>query len=155
MKWQAPELLWATVGHAEGETPLTAFDSALIEAGIGQWNLVKVTSVAPPAAVLVSQPIVIEPGAVVPAVLCSVHSNRPGETISACVGIGFNSEGHGMIMEHSGQGSPEEMEASVRRMIDESLGRRGLKPESVSVHSVSHTVEKVGSCVAAVVLWWR
>lgn len=155
MKWQAPDLLWATVGHAEGETLLTAFDNALIEARIGHWNLVKVTSVAPPAAVLVSEPLEIEPGAIVPAVLASAHSNQAGEIISACVGIGFNSEGHGMIMEQAGQGTPDEMEDSVRRMLSESLGRRGLTPESVSVASVSHRVQRVGSCVAAVVLWWR
>ena len=38
----------ATVGHAEGGTPLNAFDNALLAAGIGNINLVKVSSIIPP-----------------------------------------------------------------------------------------------------------
>lgn len=155
MRRRAPELLWATAGHAEGETKLTAFDNALVDAGIAHWNLVKVTSVAPPTALVVEDPLEIEPGAVVPAVVSSTESQEPGETISACIGIGRSATGHGMIMEHAGPGTPEEMESIVRRMLRESLGRRGLVPQDVHVRSVSHTVERIGSCVAAVVLWWR
>jgi hypothetical protein len=57
-------------------------------------------------------------------------------------------------MEHAGDGTPEEMEAIVRRMLDESFMRRGLELETVVVRSVSHSVESVGAAVAAVVLWW-
>ena len=53
MRLTAPDILWVTHGEAEGDTKLNAFDNALIAAGIGHWNLVKVTSVAPQAAVLV------------------------------------------------------------------------------------------------------
>jgi pyruvoyl-dependent arginine decarboxylase len=84
-----------------------------------------------------------------------VVSSRTGERITACIGIGLSSKSHGMIMEHSGAGSPEEMEHEVRRMVHESFMRRGLELESVIVRSVTHTVEHIGSCVAAVVLWWR
>jgi arginine decarboxylase len=153
--WTAPEILWPTLGHAEGETPLNAFDNALVAAGIGQWNLVKVTSIAPPGAQVVDVPVGAAPGTLVPAVLASITSSRPGEQVTSCIGIGINREGHGMIMEHSGAGTPAEMEAIVRGMIDEALARRGLTPEETIVRSVSHTVERVGSCVAAVVLWWR
>ena len=54
-KWSAPEILWPTVGHAEGETRLNAFDNALVAAGIGHWNLVKVTSIAPPGALVIHE----------------------------------------------------------------------------------------------------
>ncbi len=147
--------MWVTHGAAEGDTKLNAFDNALIAAGIGQWNLVKVTSVAPRDAVIVGGPIEIEAGAVVPAVLTSAQSDQPNQLITACVGIGLGTGSHGMIMEHSGPGTPEEMEAVVRKMVDESFMRRGLELERVIVRSASHTVEHIGSSVAAVVLWWR
>lgn len=153
--WTAPEVLWPSSGQAEGDTPLNAFDNALVAAGIGQWNLVKVTSVAPPEAAIVEGPIPIPPGSLVPAVLASVTSQTPGQQITACVGIGLSRESHGMIMEHSGVGTPAEMEATVRNMLREALDRRGLAIEEITVRSVTHTVERVGSCVAAVVLWWR
>jgi arginine decarboxylase len=154
MRKTAPNILWPTEGHAEGDTKLNAFDNALISAGIGQWNLVKVTSVAPQGATLVYEPVEIEAGAVVPAVLTSAQSSQPGEKITACIGIGIGASSHGMIMEHSGPGEPEEMEVVVRRMLRESFMRRNLELETVIVRSISHTVERVGASVAAVVLWW-
>jgi arginine decarboxylase len=155
MRRRAPNVLWLTQGTAEGDTKLNAFDNALIAAGIGQFNLVKVTSVAPELASLASEPIAIEAGAVVPAVLASAQSSQPGEVITACVGIGFGKGSHGMIMEHAGPGHPEEMEPIVRRMIDESFARRGLTLERVLVQSATHCVERMGAAVCAVVLWWR
>jgi arginine decarboxylase len=148
-------VLWLTDGKAEGDTTLNAFDNALIAAGIGQWNLVKVTSVAPQFATLQDEPVEIEAGSVVPAVLASCHSVTPGELITACVGIGLGSSSHGMIMEHSGPGTPEQMESIVQRMLYESFDRRGLELEKVILRSVSHTVQHIGASVAAVVLWWR
>jgi len=149
-----PDQLWTTVGHAEGETRLNAFDNALIAAGIADWNLVKVTSVAPARARFIDTRPDAESGCVVPVVLATVQSERPGEQVTASIGIGQGNGSHGMIMEASGPGGPEEMEATVRRMLNESFMRRGLELETVTVRSVSHTVEKVGASVAAVVLWW-
>jgi arginine decarboxylase len=154
MRLTPPNLMWLTDGHAEGETKLNAFDNALIAAGVGHWNLVKVTSVAPQAAQVTTEPILIEAGSVVPAVLSSVVSDRPGELITACIGIGLGAGSHGMLMEHAGVGAPADMEPVVRQMVEESFARRGLELETVIMRSVSHTVERVGSSVAAVVLWW-
>lgn len=147
--------MWLTSAHAEGETQLNAFDNALIAARIGHWNLVKVTSVAPRAASLVQEPLEIEAGAIVPAVLTSAESSTPGELVTACIGIGLSPGSHGMIMEHSGTGGPVELEAIVRRMLEESFARRELELETVIVRSESHTVQRVGASVAAVILWWR
>jgi arginine decarboxylase len=147
--------MWLTSAHAEGETQLNAFDNALIAARIGHWNLVKVTSVAPRSATLVEGPLEIDAGAVVPAVLTSAESSTPGEVVTACIGIGLSPGNHGMIMEHSGPGGPAAMEAIVRRMLHESFTRRELELETVIVRSESHTVERVGASVAAVILWWR
>ena len=149
-----PNLLWTTVGHAEGETRLNAFDNALIAAGIGDWNLVKVTSVAPPGARFIERRPEAESGSVVPVVLASVESAHPGERVTASVAVGEGNGSHGMIMEASGASDEEEIEATVRRMLNESFMRRGLELETVTVRSVSHTVEKVGASVAAVILWW-
>ncbi len=155
MRKQAPNVLWITQGTAEGDTKLNAFDNALVAARIGQFNLVKVTSVAPERASLCSEPLMIEAGSVVPAVLSTAQSSQPGEVITASIAIGFGKDSHGMIMEHAGPGHPEEMEPIVRRMVDESFARRGLTLEKVVVRSSTHRVERIGAAVSAVVLWWR
>ena len=40
------------VGHGEGDKKLTAFDAALLDAGIGNMNLLRVSSVLPPGVFL-------------------------------------------------------------------------------------------------------
>ena len=46
----------ATSGHAEGGSSLNAFDNALLVAGIGNINLVKISSIVPPEVALVELP---------------------------------------------------------------------------------------------------
>ena len=43
-----PKLAILACGHGEGNTPINAFDSALLNAKIGNLNLLKISSVLPP-----------------------------------------------------------------------------------------------------------
>jgi len=70
------------------------------------------------------------------------------------IGIGVGDGSHGMIYESHGA-SRSEVEATVRKMIDEGFARRGLRLKEVVVRSIEHKVERIGCAVAAVVLWWR
>src|SRR4051795_8172857 len=79
--WSAPNVFWLASGSAEGATPINAFDNALLNAGVGNLNLVKVSSVVPTGAVMLDQPIPIGPGTLVPAVYATGHSNVPGEQL--------------------------------------------------------------------------
>ena len=45
-----------TSGKAEGPTILNAFDNALLDAGIGDVNLIKVSSILPTGAEIVELP---------------------------------------------------------------------------------------------------
>ena len=46
---QTPTLHAFVSGSSEGFTPLNAFDGALLDAGVGNTNLVKMSSIVPPA----------------------------------------------------------------------------------------------------------
>jgi arginine decarboxylase len=149
-----PNAIWASAGAAEGDTELNAFDNALLAAQVGNLNLIRVSSVLPQDALVLEVPPQITPGSLVPTVY-SVHvSARPGDTVAAAVGIGVADGSHGMIYESHGA-SRNEVEATVRRMIDEGFARRGLLLKSIIVRSIEHKVERIGCAVAAVVLWWR
>ena len=74
-----------TAGSAEGSTPLNAFDNALLAAGIGNINLVRISSILPPGVDLVPLPR-IKPGAIVPTAYAAQTSEVPGEVIAAGVG---------------------------------------------------------------------
>ena len=75
----------ATAGHAEGGTTLNAFDNALLAAGIGNINLIKVSSIVPPDVSIIELPK-LKPGALVPTAYAAITSEVPGETITAAVG---------------------------------------------------------------------
>jgi arginine decarboxylase len=151
---QIPNVIWASAGAAEGDTELNAFDNALLAARVGNLNLIRVSSVLPQHAAVVNEPLDITPGSLVPTVYSVQVSANPGETVAAAIAIGVAEGSHGMIYESHGT-SVDEVEATVRKMIDEGFARRGLHLKEVIVRSIEHKVERIGCAVAAVVLWWR
>jgi arginine decarboxylase len=152
--WSAPNVFWLASGSAEGATPINAFDNALLNAGVGNLNLVKVSSVVPTGAVMLDQSIPIGPGTLVPAVYATRHSNVPGEHIASVIGIGLSEDSHGMIFEHSSD-SAEKAERAVRNMVEDAFNQRGMKLARLMIRMAEHRVESLGCTVSAVVLWWR
>src|SRR5205814_7657994 len=116
----------ATVGHAEGGTTLNAFDNALLAAGIGNINLVKISSILPPDVPVIELPK-IKPGALVPTAYAAMTSDVPGETIAAAVGYAVPDDPakNGVIMEFHGHATRAEAEEAIRGMLDEAFRVRG------------------------------
>jgi len=147
-----PKYVSLTSGHAEGRDGLTAFDRALLEAGIGDVNLVKVSSIVPQGAQLV--PLCEFPvGSLVPVVYAQAESSTPGEKIAAAVAVGLSPEGWGVIMECAGPGSSEGMEEEARARVEAAFAARGLRLHELHKISAEHTVIERGCAVAAAVLW--
>ena len=85
-----PERFIIVSAAAEAGYALTAFDAALLKAGIGNVNLVKISSILPPGCYEEENGIVFPPGAFVPTAYGSICSEIKGELIAAAVGIGFH-----------------------------------------------------------------
>lgn len=149
--YDQPNLVILVQGAAEGDSELTAFDNALRKAGIGDLNLIRVSSIVPPGARLSSLPD-IPMGSLTPAAYSKAVSAEPGKTIAACVGAGMTSRG-GVLMEATAECSAEELEEQVRLMVDEGMRVRGLTPYDLHLASADHTVQHIGSAIAAAVLW--
>lgn len=141
------------LGSSEGKTTLSAFDGALLKAGIGNINLVRVTSILPPFATEAPGLIVPE-GSLVPAAYGTTCSEMPDQIISAAVGIGFTHDSFGVIMERSGKEGREEAEAVVKIMLEDAFRNRGINLENMVVKGIEHRVRHVGAVVAAVVMWY-
>lgn len=148
-----PKKFTLVAGAAEGPTALNAFDNALLAAGIGNLNLMRVSSILPPGAEFVEQ-LDIAPGSLTPTAYGAIESETPGETIAAAVGIGFSEDTFGVIMEWSGQGTAEDAEAYIRQMVAAAFEQRNMPLKDVMVKSVEHRVEQCGSVFAAVALWY-
>src|SRR5687767_14258300 len=112
-----PSLIHLARGSAEGRTALNAFDNALLNAGIHNLNLMRVSSIVPKDASFGELPK-LPVGTLAPVVYSEITSNVPGEVISACVGAGVGELG-GVLMEYHHEGPGADAEGVVGRMIDE------------------------------------
>jgi arginine decarboxylase len=143
----------ATAGHAEGSTTLNAFDNALLAAGIGNINLIKVSSILPPEVPVIELPK-IKAGALVPTAYAAMTSETPGETVAAAVGYAVPDDPakNGVIMEFHGRATRAEAEAAIRGMLDEAFQVRGEVIKEMRIYAVDHTVERIGCALAAITL---
>lgn len=150
---ETPTKFTLVAGASEGPTRLNAFDNALLRAGIGNLNLVKISSILPPGA-REEAVLAVEPGSLVPTAYGSIQSETPGELISAAVGVGIGpGDSYGVIMEFSGRCGVQEAETAVDRMLEEAFRERGVPLERKIFRAVEHRVEKIGCALAAVALW--
>lgn len=149
-----PKKFTLLAGSAEGPTRLNAFDNALLKAGIGNVNLVRVSSILPPAAVEYEQ-LEIIPGSLMPTAYGTVTSEIAGEVISAAVAIGIGeADEYGVIMEFSGRTDRQQAEETVAEMARQAFVSRDRQLKRLIVRATEHRVEQIGCAFAAVALWY-
>ena len=143
-----------TAGKGEASTGLNAFDAALLDAGIGDTNLVKMSSILPPACIEIPRRA-LPKGSFVPVAFGDIASSQPGTTISASVAVGIPEDpsAAGLIMECSRIGDAGPCEELVRSMVVEGMEViRGVKIKEIKSISATLKVTRVGAVFAAVVL---
>lgn len=89
-----------TKGASEGPTKLNAFDNALLDADIGNVNLIPVSSMLPPNTQVIPMPK-LKPGEMTNCVLSHQYSDNPGDEISAVIAFA-QAEEMGCVIETSG-----------------------------------------------------
>ena len=104
-----PREMFFTNGVGKHRYNLQAFEAALRDAGIAQFNLVKVSSIFPPRCKILSKEKGLKKlsaGSIVHVVMAEERTNEPSRL--ACAGIGLavpaNKENYGYIAEHHGYG---------------------------------------------------
>lgn len=151
---ETPRKYTLVAGAAEGGSRLNAFDHALLASGIGNLNLVRVSSILPPHAVEVER-LDIPPGALTPTAYGTITSEMEGEIISAAIGVGVGETNqYGIIMEFSGRCGGQEAQERVRAMVEEAFKTRERRLERLLVRVVEHRVRRIGCAFAAVALWY-
>jgi len=154
MIFKTPTQYFLVSGASDGFTPLNAFDGALLQAGIGNTNIVKMSSIVPPRCQLIA-PVPLPPGALVPTAYAALTSDVPGEIISAGVAVALpeDENQNGLIMEYSAKGERRKIEETVRNMAIEGMKLRGWQIKELKSIGIEYKVKKVGAALAAVVLW--
>jgi arginine decarboxylase len=153
MFWKQVTKVAITAGTAEGGTPLNAFDNALLAAGIGNVNLIKVSSIVPPDVDIVALPQ-IKPGALVPTAYAAITSTTPGQTVTAAVGYALpvDRTRPGVIMEFHDVTDRATAERAIQEMLEEAFRVRGEGIREMKIVAVDHRVERAGCALAAVTL---
>ena len=150
-----PEIFTLVVGRGEGKKKLTAFDSALLDAGVGNMNLLRVSSVLPPSCGF-RHALKMPFGSLLPIAYGSITSDVPGETISASIGVGIPEDpaSFGMIFEFSGFCAGSEAAIKVEEMVREAFEMRSLDLKEVKVKAIDHVVKECGTVFAGCPLFF-
>ena len=149
-----PRRVAVVSADSEGETTLNAFDRALLKAGIGNLNLVKVTSILPPdVQILRKLTEKIPEGSMVPVIMACITSDLKGEKIAAALAIARTKKGPGLVAEYTGRNIDKNKAVEeARYRVLNMANYRGLElSEPVFAVGVDHVVEKAGCALVAVV----
>jgi len=139
-----------TSGKSEGPSKLNAFDNSLLDAGIGDVNLIKVSSIIPANSEFIELPN-LKKGDMIKCVLAHSSSDKIGDKITAAIAVAI-SDDFGCVAESSGVNKdPNEIEKNALFMVKEMMKVRNMKIKKIIVEKISHIVQNQGSVVAAVV----
>lgn len=104
-----PKHLFFTRGVGFHRHRLQSFEGALRKAGIAHLNLVQVSSIMPPGALIIARKAglaMMEPGQIVFTVLARAETNEPNRLIAASVGLATPADKtqYGYLSEHHSYG---------------------------------------------------
>lgn len=158
MMVQTPNIYCLVKGAAEGRTRLNAFDKALLAAGVGDTNLMRMSSILPPAAEENSiNDIILPKGGLIPLAYATIDGTTPGRLISAAIAVGIPEDDRepGVIMEFEDHAPLSNVEDIVRQMVVDGFEYRNRKLKEIKSVGIEHKVDRCGAVFAAAVLWYK
>lgn len=141
----------------KGNTELGAFDNALMEMGICNYNLIRLSSVIPPNAQIIIPGKYETPsseyGDRLYCVYAEIRSSKVGEALGSCVGWYQHENGSGLFVEHETLGKSEQeveewLTQQSKETIRDLLRNRNIPiiEENIKTHLVVGTVQKEPLC---------
>jgi arginine decarboxylase len=142
-----------------GRTLLSAFDHALLQAGVGNLNLIPLSSVIPPHSTVTvgGSDVVGGHGDRLYCVEAVAYADHPGEVVSAGLGWVVHPTIGGLFVEHTG-GSPESVDEQIHLSLADMAEQRGVDFGEVhtavsSAHCVDRPVCALAIAAYAVADW--
>ena len=151
-----PKKFKISSGAAVSKRELLSFDKALIDEGIDNYNLLRVSSILPVGCVQ-ADTVDKQEGSALLVAYGAYSSNVCGETIASAVGIGVPNDPDqvGVIMEYAGINNAAEAEQIVREMVTDAMENHKIECADILVSSVEKTIttDEYVSVISAVSLW--
>ena len=152
--------IYLCTGLGSGPTKLSAFDSALNDAGVANYNLIKLSSVIPPK----SEIIELEGGL--------IENQRPGQwgdrlyvvmaekridtpNVEAWAGIGWvqdKSTGKGLFVEHEGE-SEKAVRSDINQSLEALMATRNVNFGEIKMQVVGKTCTHHPVCALVVAVY--
>lgn len=137
-------------GKDEGPTKINAFDNALTDAGIGDVNLIKVSSMLGGNTEILPLPS-LKAGSMINCVLSTITSSNKGEKITSMIAVAIGDE-LGCVVEKTGiNENIEKMKEEAIFMVEYMMRKRNVKVDEIIVEESTHVVEEIGSVVSSVI----
>jgi arginine decarboxylase len=158
MMVKTPNAFCLVKGSAEGRTRLNAFDKALLEAGVGDTNLMRMSSILPPGARQVEiDTLNLPKGGLIPLAYAAIDGTTPGRLISSAIAVGIPEDRNepGVIMEFEDHANLKTVEDIVRQMVIDAFEYRNRKLKTIKSIGIEHKVQVCGATFAAAVLWYQ
>lgn len=155
--------LVAATGH--GTTKLSAFDSALCNAGVYNYNLIRLSSVIPPNSIIQEVPAYQTPpeeyGHRLYVVYAEIRTALPKEWAGAVVGWYQLSDGRGVFVEHEATGQDgrsleQDLIAEARASVTDLCRSRGYVVTAESIHTrsvVAQATDKKAASALAIAVY--
>lgn len=122
---------------AEGKTSISAFDNALHKAGVANFNLIKLSSVIPPAGKIIKAKPSFKNyfGQKLYCVYSVAYANEKGQGAYAGLGWVIDKKGQGLFVEHEGS-SAVEVKHEIVSSLEEMMSRRAeFKNRKIKIQS--------------------
>ncbi|MFE6970569.1 pyruvoyl-dependent arginine decarboxylase [Isoptericola sp. NPDC057653] len=155
-----PLTIRVSAGTGSGRTTLAAFDAALVAAGVGDFNLVRLSSVVPPGSVVLEvdgpDQLQGEHGDALWCVYAAGYASLPGH--EAWAGVAWSrrddGSGAGLFVEHDGP-SHEQVATDLTHSLEDLSTTRGgtYAPEGRMVTGL--TCETLPVCAVVVATYRR
>ncbi len=158
MMVNTPNVFALVKGASEGRTRLNAFDNSLLNAGVGDTNLMRMSSILPPGASHRDiDDFDLPKGGLIPLAYATFDSTTPGRYISSAIAVGVPEDETepGVIMEFEDHSKLDNVESIVRQMVVDAFEYRNRALKEIKSIGIEHRVETCGSTFAAAVLWYE
>ena len=147
-------------GTGTGRTTLAAFDAALVAAGVGDCNLVRLSSVVPPRSTILevdgADQLPTGHGDALYCVYAEAHAQLPGH--EAWAGVAWSARddgsGAGLFVEHEGP-SHEQVATDLTHSLEDLSATRGGVYHPAGRRMVGITCETLPVCAVVVATFRR
>ena len=149
-----PIVMTRGIGH--GPTTLAAFDTALLDAGVANYNLICLSSVIPPGSVIERRRWHTPPqewGQRLYCVMSQMREDRPGHTVHAGIGwVRDGAGGHGLFVELHDD-DRHRLERDLHATLETMQRNRGVALGAVHTEIASARCDAVPVCALVIAVY--